>query len=200
VDRRDVVSLIREGVEGRRGEWADLGSGGGAFTLALAELLGRDGRIHSVDRDVRALERQRRTISERFPDSQVSYLAADFSRPLELPPLDGVVMANSLHFSKRKEPVLKLVRGYLKPGGRLVLVEYDSDRGNPWVPHPLSYASWERLAGEAGFEDTRLLKRVPSSVLGAIYSASSRRPDPEDGDRARARVPPAGRATRRPPC
>jgi ubiquinone/menaquinone biosynthesis C-methylase UbiE len=177
VDHRDHVSLIREGVEGRAGEWADLGSGGGAFTLALAELLGQDGRIHSVDRDVHALERQRRVMLERFPASRVSYLPADFSRPLELPPLDGVVMANSLHYARRKQPVLELVRGYLKPGGRLVLVEYDTDRGNPWVPHPLSYPSWERLSREAGFEETRLLKRVPSSVLGAIYSASSRKPD-----------------------
>jgi len=178
VDHRDLVSLIREGVEDRPGEWADLGSGGGAFTLALAELLGPDGRIHSVDRDPHALERQRRVMGGRFTGSRVSYQAADFSRPLELPPLDGVVMANSLHFVRRKEPVLELVRGYLKPGGRLVLVEYDTDRGNPWVPHPLSYPSWERLSRAAGFEDTRLLKRVPSSVLGAIYSASSRKPDP----------------------
>jgi ubiquinone/menaquinone biosynthesis C-methylase UbiE len=176
VDHRDLVSLIREGVEGRPGEWADLGSGGGAFTLALAELLGHQGRIHSIDRDVHVLERQRRVMVERVPESDVSYVQADFSRPLELPPLDGVVMANSLHFIRRKEPVLELVRSYLKPGGRLVLVEYDSDRGNPWVPHPVSYPRWERLSMEAGFEQTRLLKRIPSRVLGAIYSASSRRP------------------------
>jgi ubiquinone/menaquinone biosynthesis C-methylase UbiE len=176
VDHRDLVSLIREGVEGQPGEWADLGSGGGAFTLALAELLGQEGSIHSIDRDTHALERQRRAVAERFPASRVSYMAADFSRPLGLPPLDGVLMANSLHFIRRKEPVLELLRSYLKPGGRLILVEYDSDRGNPWVPHPLSYPSWERLSIEAGFAQTRLLKRIPSRVLGAIYSASSRRP------------------------
>ena len=34
----------------------------------------------------------------------------------------------------------------------MVLVEYDADRGNPWVPHPLSYPSWERLSLETGFE------------------------------------------------
>ena len=176
MDHRELVSLIREGVEGRPGEWADLGSGGGAFTLALAELLGTVGGIHSVDRDARVLERQRRVMAERFPATRVSYLTADFGRPLDLPPLDGVLMANSLHFARRKQAVLELVRGYLKPGGRLLLVEYDSDRGNPWVPHPLSYLSWERLAAETGFQQTRLLKRVPSSVLGAIYSALSVKP------------------------
>jgi hypothetical protein len=44
------------------------------------------------------------------------------------------------------------------------------------VPHPISYPSWERLSAEAGFEGTRLLKRVPSRFLGAIYSALSFRP------------------------
>jgi ubiquinone/menaquinone biosynthesis C-methylase UbiE len=166
-------------VDSSSGEWADLGSGGGAFTLALAELLGTGGRIHSVDRDAHALERQRLTMLRRFPSTQVSYRQADFTQPLDLPPLDGVLMANSLHFARRKEPVLGLIRRYLKPGGRLLLVEYDTDRGNPWVPHPISYPSWERLSPTAGFRDTRLLERVPSSVLGAIYSALSRRPDAE---------------------
>jgi ubiquinone/menaquinone biosynthesis C-methylase UbiE len=173
LDHADLLGLIEPGVGRGPGEWADLGSGDGAFTLALADLLGPEGRIHSVDRDRRALERQRRAMRERFPRASVSYLAADFGAPVELPPLDGVVMANSLHFFRRKEPVLGLVHGYLKPGGRLVLVEYDADRGNPWVPHPLSYPSWERLSLESGFEGTRLLARIPSRFLGAIYSAAS---------------------------
>lgn len=166
-------------MNGTWGEWAEFGSGGGAFTLALAELLGPGSRIHSVDRDGHALDRQRLSMLRRLPNAQVSYRQADFSRPLDLPPLDGILMANSLHFSSRKEPVLRLIRRYLKPGGRLILVEYDADRGNPWVPHPISYPSWERLSTAAGFQDTRLLERVPSSVLGAIYSALSRRPDAE---------------------
>jgi hypothetical protein len=67
------------------------------------------------------------------------------------------------------------VRGYLRPGGRLVLVEYDSDHGNPWVPYPLSFGSWRTLAAEAGFRDTRRLASIPSRFLGSIYSALSTR-------------------------
>ena len=44
---------------------------------------------------------------------------------------------------------------HLAPGGRFVVVEYDADRGNPWVPHPFSSAAWERLAEAAGLTDTR---------------------------------------------
>ena len=176
MDHRDRVRLLRDGVEGGGTVWADLGSGEGAFTLALAELLGATGSIHTVDRDRRALDVQLEALRERFPEVTVVPHVADFTRPIELPPLDGIVMANSLHFERDKLAVLGLVRGYLKPGGRFVLVEYSADRGNPWVPHPISYPTWATLAAEAGFRDTRLLVTVPSRFLGSIYSAVSLAP------------------------
>jgi hypothetical protein len=65
------------------------------------------------------------------------------------------------------------VRSYLRSSGRLILVEYDTDRGNPWVPYPLSYRTWEKLAGRNGFVSTALLRTRPSRFLGQIYSALS---------------------------
>ena len=174
LDHTDHVQLIKDGVLGGT-TWADLGSGEGAFTLALADLLGPTGSIQTVDREARALEVQLGLLRDRFPDVPVTPLVADFTTPLELPELDGIVIANSLHFQRDKLAILRLVRSYLRPGGRLVLVEYDSDRGNPWVPFPLSYRTWEALADDAGFRETRRLGSVPSRFLGAIYSALSLR-------------------------
>jgi SAM-dependent methyltransferase len=173
MDHPDHVRLLRDGVLGAGTAWADLGSGEGAFTLALADLLGPSGSIRSVDRDARALDVQHQALREAFPDVKVTPLVADFMTPLELPPLDGIVMANSLHFVREKLGVLSLVRGYLRPSGHLILVEYDTDRGNPWVPYPLSFRSWTTLAAEAGFRETRRLASVPSRFLGSIYSALS---------------------------
>ena len=42
---QDLVELIRAGVPGPGGVWADLGSGDGAFTSALAELVGASAMI-----------------------------------------------------------------------------------------------------------------------------------------------------------
>ena len=153
--------------------WADLGSGRGAFTLALGDLVGPGARILSVDRDERALSAQRRAMSERFPTINVDYVAADFTKPLDLPPLDGLVMANSLHFVRDKPAVVEGLAQALKPGGRFTLVEYNADRGNPWVPHPLSFETWRRVAEAAGLQETRLIHRVPSRFLREIYSAVS---------------------------
>ena len=166
MNHADLVELIRGGVAGAGMRWADLGAGEGAFTLALAELLGPGARITAVDRDGRAL----RQLAGR---PGIETRTSDFTRPLGLSELDGVLMANSLHFVRDKGPVLELVRQMLRPEGRLVIVEYGTDRGNPWVPHPFSYNRWERMAAEAGFTGTRLLRTIPSSHFGSLYAAVS---------------------------
>ena len=172
MDHADHVRLLREGVT-RGGTWADLGAGTGAFTLALAELVGPSGEVIAVDRDRGALHELERAL--RPGGATVRTLGADFTKPVALDSLDGVVMANSLHFVRDKSPVLALVHTMLKPSGRLLLVEYDTDNGNPYVPHPLSFETWRALADASGFTGTRKLASVPSRFLGRIYSAESLR-------------------------
>jgi ubiquinone/menaquinone biosynthesis C-methylase UbiE len=173
MNHSDHVRLLRKGVTEPGGVWADLGSGSGAFTLALADLLGEAGRIYSVDKDLEVLKEQEKIIRLMFPAVAVLFLVADFKRRLDLPPLDGIVMANSLHYVRDKGAVLQRIHSYLKPGGRLLLVEYNVDRGNLWVPYPLSYPTWEGLAQQNNFSEMQLLEKVPSRFLGEIYSAIS---------------------------
>ncbi len=173
MDHHDHVNLIRRGVAS--GEtWAELGSGRGAFTLALAECLGPGSVIHSVDRDRHALQEQATALARRYPQVALRLHTADFTTPLDLPPLDGILMANSLHFVRDKRPLVHRLRALLRPGGKFLLVEYDVDSGNRWVPYPLSFASWQRLAQEAGFAQTTRLAGAPSTFLRAFYAALSR--------------------------
>ena len=178
MNHADHVALLARGVtQGEGGTWADLGAGTGAFTLALADLIGPHGVIHAIDRDRAALAELRSAFVSSVPQAELRARTADFTRRLDLAAdLDGVVMANSLHFVEDKAAVLALVRGYLKHGGRLLVVEYDSDRGNPYVPHPLSFETWQDLAATAGFVETRRLATVPSRFLQRIYSALSLAP------------------------
>ena len=170
------MALLRDGVSVAPARWADLGAGEGAFTLALADLLGPGARITAVDRDGGALRRIASEMGRRFAATSLDVVVADFTRPLALSSLDGVVMANSLHFVRDKRPVLEAVRTMLRPGGTLIVVEYGADRGNPWVPHPFSYPSWEKMAVAAGFEGTRLLGTYPSRFLGSLYSSATQVP------------------------
>lgn len=170
MNHTDHVNLIREGIaEG--GIWADLGSGRGAFTLALADCLGTDSKIYSVDIDRRALDVQKIRMAAEFPDNVVDYLQADFTHVLKLLALDGIVMANSLHFVRDKKPVLNLIHDLLKPTGHLVMVEYDTDKSTSYVPYPFSYETWQELATECEFAKTTQLATRPSRNMGQIYSA-----------------------------
>lgn len=197
MDHADHVGLLRPAlVPG--GTWADIGAGTGAFTLALADLLGPGGRVVAVDLDALALHENERAVHARFPTTELALMTADLTGPLPLPELDGLVAANSLHYvpRDRQAAVIRALAAYLRPGGRFVVVEYDADRGNPWVPHPFSYPAWERLAEAVGLVETQRIGRVPSRFLHAIYAAESRRPS-VDTDR---RPPPATDPSTRRPC
>jgi len=175
MDHHDHVNLIRPAQLPPGGIWADLGAGSGAFTLALRELIGAQAKIYAVDRDKARLGELERAWRMRFGETAggLHLLPADFTRPLDLPVLDGVLMANSLHFQKDKVSLLRQVGTLLKPGGSLLVVEYNVDAGNAWVPYPCSFETFQALATEAGFSTPRMLATHPSSFLRGFYLAEA---------------------------
>jgi len=177
MDHADHVSLIRDGVDAAGLHWLELGAGGGAFTLALLDLLGVRADVVALDRDAGSLRGMEDAAARRFPTAAVRTVVADFTEPLpvETASFDGVLMANSLHFVRDKEPVLRAAIDTLKPSGRFVIVEYGSDRGNQWVPWPIGYGKWAELATRVGLRDTRHIGEIPSRFLGSIYAAVSQR-------------------------
>jgi ubiquinone/menaquinone biosynthesis C-methylase UbiE len=171
VNHGDHVALIRDGAAGAGIRWLELGAGNGEFTLALADLLGPAGHILALDRDKWALAELAERVGVRFPAVQVRTAKGDFTAGLGDGPFDGVLAANSFHFVAALGPVLAAIRAVLVPGGRLVIVEYDADRSNPYVPYPISARRWAQLATGAGFTVPRVIHRVPSRFLGSIYAA-----------------------------
>jgi SAM-dependent methyltransferase len=172
MEHTDHVNLLRPARLDQGGTWADFGAGSGAFTLALSELLGLHAEIYAIDKDRGGLAKLEQLHRARFGTSQnIHTIRADFTGALSLPPLDGILMANSLHFYRDKEKVLRHIRKYLKWNGALLLVEYNVDSGNPWVPYPLSFETFQSLAPQAGFSEPDLLAQVPSRFLREFYSA-----------------------------
>jgi ubiquinone/menaquinone biosynthesis C-methylase UbiE len=176
MNHTDHVNLIHAAIPTSGGIWADFGAGSGAFTLALADCLNASGTIYAVDQNEQALHQNQQAIISGFPTIESHYLVADFTRPLPLPALDGLIVANALHFYRRKEPILSQLISYLKPGGHFVVVEYNTDQRNQWVPYPFTYTTWEALAAFVGLIDTHQLAARPSRFLHEIYSAASVKP------------------------
>lgn len=137
--------------------WADLGSGSGVFTQALAAILPAGSKIIAIDDNAAALRQIRSGDAV-----NISTLAADFTKPLSLPPLHGVLMANSLHFVQDKRSFLELLKTYLHPAGQILLVEYDLKKGNHWVPYPLPFEEAKKLFTHAGFSHIEKINERPS--------------------------------------
>jgi ubiquinone/menaquinone biosynthesis C-methylase UbiE len=172
MEQSEMVVLIRGGVPGPGGMWADLGAGTGNFSWALAELIGPEGTIYAIDRDAKAIRQLVQRIAQADPGATILPQQADLTRPLDLPALDGVLMANALHFIRDQQAALALVAGYLRPGGRLLLVEYDLRAPLPWVPFPVSFARLDELAAAAGLEKpTAIGRRVSPSSGVAMFAA-----------------------------
>lgn len=172
MNHEDHVNLLRPANLPQGGIYADFGAGSGAFTLALREMVGFDATIYAVDKDKSSLRELENSHRARFSSTRnLILLPSDFSRPLSLPPLDGIVMANSLHLFRDRERILRRVREFLKSNGALLIVEYNADSGNLWVPYPLSFETFRALAARAGFSEPRLLAKVPSRFLREFYSA-----------------------------
>jgi trans-aconitate methyltransferase len=163
----DAAELIAPAVA-PGGTWADLGAGSGTFTRALVRLLGPAARVHAVDRDGAAMA------ALRVPS--VTTHVADFTGALDLPPLDGALLANALHFVPYAEQprVLERVVGWLRPGGRLVVVEYANRAASRWVPYPVDLA---RLGATlpAGMTAPRPVGERRSAYGGTMYAAAATR-------------------------
>lgn len=171
----------REGRRSGDAAWADFGSGDGAFTLALRALLGPHANLYSVDADAARLRRQRKAfqsdanLAGRAAIERTHFIEADFTQPLDLPPLDGLLLANSLHFVDAQAALLQRLRRYLKPSGKLLIVEYDMTRASMWVPYPVPYDRLATLVSTTpGYHDLELLATTPARYGGRMYAALAR--------------------------
>jgi ubiquinone/menaquinone biosynthesis C-methylase UbiE len=180
VNLRDAVSLIRDAVPrlGGGATWADLGAGDGTFTRALAELLGSTATIYAVDRDTRALAALKRFATK--ANARVVPVEADFAVLPDLPGLggqrlDGMLLANALHFVRDAEAVLERLVRLVRPRGRVVIVEYDRRAASRWVPYPIPAQRLPSLAAAAGLSTPVVVATRPSAFGGVLYAAAADR-------------------------
>lgn len=177
MEQRDAATLIAAAVTERGTVWADLGAGSGVFTRALATLVGPGGTVFAVDRNSALLREVARVTRVPAGEAAIHTVEGDFTKPLDLPPLDGVLMANALHYVPYTDQprVMRQVASLVRAGAPIVVVEYDRDAANQWVPYPIRPALLRELAQGAGLEEPMPLATRPSRFSGTIYSCVVRR-------------------------
>lgn len=162
----EAISLIQKGIVPHSSPqtWADLGAGKGLFSAALLTILPPGSTIHAVDLHAQPNLQHH---------SSIIFHQADFVKDkLPFPTLDGILMANSLHYVKEQVACIKQLKKHLRNGAGFILIEYDTDSGNQWVPFPVSFARAQSIFGDAGFSKIEKIGERPSVYRGnSIYAA-----------------------------
>jgi ubiquinone/menaquinone biosynthesis C-methylase UbiE len=155
----EAIDLIRDAVQPDDDTpkvWSDLGCGSGTFTYALSHLLPPNSRIIAVDQVDQALKPEVNGV-------RIEFRQLDFSASLKsLPQVDGLLIANALHYIKQKSPLLAEMQSLLSSGGRLVIIEYDTLQSNRWVPYPVTLIELEKILAGIGFSKTKKTMERPS--------------------------------------
>jgi trans-aconitate methyltransferase len=152
--------------------WADLGCGTGLFTRALASLLPSGSTVYAADRSVTITAKGLQANAVLINPVVLDFVTDDIS----FGPLDGILMANSLHFVADKSALIEKLSGNLKEQGVFIVAEYDTDTANRWVPYPVSFRSVQQLFKNAGFAYIEKLGEQPSIYGRAnIYTVLVRR-------------------------
>jgi ubiquinone/menaquinone biosynthesis C-methylase UbiE len=163
-----AIDLINPGITTEKETiWADLGCGSGLFTTALAQIIGNGSKIYAVDTNRKALDRM-----PPIANINLEKIVADFEKD-ELPfsELDGILMANSLHFVKDKNTFIKKAKTWLNSSGYFLIVEYNTDAPNRWVPYPLSFASAVKLFSESGLNVKKISEQASLYNRAGMYGS-----------------------------
>lgn len=157
---------------------ADVGTGDGYFTLRLAEAVGAGGEVFASDVDAAAL----RVLEERRDSANlhnVRIILGTEDDPL-LPDstIDLVLIVNTIHLVDNPTAFLGNVRLSVKPGGRVVLVQWSAEKLDSeavgWDPadrERYTLRTTLRTIYDGGLEVVRLLDFLP---MQNIYVCEAR--------------------------
>jgi SAM-dependent methyltransferase len=145
--------------------WCDLGSGTGTFTMALARLMAPGSTIFAIDQNRKALS----GIPDHFDGIEIRKMVGDLRNvSLPLPSVDGVLIANTMHFIREQQA---LVKRLLTVADCFLIVEYERSLPNPWGPYPVGFNKLRKLFAQAGVERVEQIATRPSRFGGMMYSA-----------------------------
>lgn len=146
--------------------WADLGCGNGVFTFALAQLLPAGSTIYAVDR-----------VSQKFSAQiengvNIHFIKADIEKSeLHLPKLNGIIVANALHYVKKQSSKIIQLEEHFEQNKKFIIIEYDSTFSNQWVPYPIPFSTLKQLFPSDKYEITKIAERSSIYGQGNMYCA-----------------------------
>jgi precorrin-6B methylase 2/mono/diheme cytochrome c family protein len=163
-DKEERPEMLMSALQIRPGATvADLGSGTGYFTWRLAQQVGPQGKVYAVDVQQSMLDLTKATVDEHKLANVEYILATDRTPRLPERSLDLVFIAYAYHEFGDPEAMMGAIRRALKPGGRVLILEYAKESNiAPASPlHKMSFEEIRREIEPMGFAVDQLLDFLP---------------------------------------
>jgi ubiquinone/menaquinone biosynthesis C-methylase UbiE len=165
---RSKASDVIERLDIREGRAiADIGSGGGYFTLAFARRAGRTGRVFAVDVKQKYLNFIKRQAEQDGLNNIVFVLAGEKGTGLPEAGLDLVFARNVFHHLPEPANYFANLKKNLKPGGTVAIIEHKK-KGFGFVSlfgHHTSHDAIVREMGTAGYSPAGSLDFLPDQTF-----------------------------------
>jgi ubiquinone/menaquinone biosynthesis C-methylase UbiE len=146
---------------------ADIGAGAGYFTLRLAERVGPSGVVYGEDIQPGMLDLLRKNMRKRRLTNVRAVLGTIDDPKLPKESLDLVLLVDVYHEFSEPEKMLERIRESLKPGGRLVLLEYRAE--DPAVPirpeHKMTVKQVRDEVEPEGFRFDQAIEKLPQQHI-----------------------------------
>jgi ubiquinone/menaquinone biosynthesis C-methylase UbiE len=143
---------------------ADLGSGSGLFTRPLAKAVLPGGVAYAVDIDPVLLKIVERSAKDAGITNITTVLAATDDPKLPQP-VDLIFICDALHHIGNQGPYAKTLRQYLKPGGRIAIIDFSERWPDGHEPMRYSLDQLDRWMKDAGFARTQSLDWLENSFF-----------------------------------
>jgi arsenite methyltransferase len=137
---------------------ADIGSGGGYFTLALAGKVGKTGRVYAVDVKSKYLDFIRRKATQEGFDNISTVPGEGGEMDLPLAGLNLVFARNVFHHLPAPADYFSNIKKYLKPGGRVAIIDHKPKRGFNFIALFKHYTPGETVIQEMERSGYTLMK------------------------------------------
>jgi len=153
-----AIQFLQPAIPNQMGVWADIGAGTGTFTQALDQLLANGSTIYALDTNVQSLN------NLNLENTDLQVMQQDFNQKMDLPKLDGILMANALHYSPTPLKTLQPIIQFLKPDGLFIFIEYELNIPRPpWIPYPIPFDKFKEIATQLPVSEPLELNRITSS-------------------------------------
>jgi ubiquinone/menaquinone biosynthesis C-methylase UbiE len=142
---------------------ADLGAGSGYYTIRLARAVGDTGKVYAVDIQQGMLDLLQKSVARARLTNVIPVLGGVDDPRLPANSLDLILMVDVYHEFAQPQAMLQRLKTALKPGGRLVLLEYRAE--DPDVPirpeHKMTKAQVKLEVEHEGFTQQRVYDDLP---------------------------------------